>query len=465
MPTPYPASTFDRHRPLAPIAWFAILAVTLTGSALAQADWISYTEATDTRLVADAAVGSDDTEEKDIVVGDVDQDGDPDVLIARKAPFSSPGGARNVLLMNEGGVLTDRTATLAPEMMDVTDDRDIVLVDVNDDTWLDAVTVTTFGEQPRIYINLGNSAEGGTWQGFEYVASDNRLPTFVPGPKFCAVGFGDVTGDDIPELHFVDYDNDLEDRLLINDGSGFFTDETSLRMTTEMADSVFGTDSHILDMNGDGWNDIVKDNASGSAPPPGFDSAVHILYNDGTGNFDFMDRPYTDAPYMVEPGDFDGNGRPDIYVVDDAQDAYLLNTGNDAQDHAVFQTNTVTGSPNTAGFGGNTKVHDLNNDGLLDVLVADVDTDIPGCNREMVILQGQGTLPNISFTDPLNGAARPWLPSGTFDLEALDIDGDGVLDLILGTCDGTRLFMGTIPTVFVDGFESGDTTAWSSVGN
>ena len=53
------------------------------------------------------------------------------------------------------GVLTDRTAALAPDMLDLTDDRDAILTDIDGDGWLDAVTGTTLGDQPRVYMNLG----------------------------------------------------------------------------------------------------------------------------------------------------------------------------------------------------------------------------------------------------------------------------------------------------------------------
>lgn len=422
-------------------------------------DWLTLVDETSTRLVADSAVGADDTFEKDLISGDVDKDGDPDLLVGRKVRFSTAGGKSNVLFMNENGVMTDRTATLAPDMLDETDDRDIRLVDVDGDTWLDVVTVTTFLEQPRIYMNLGEDSEG-SWLGFDYDATDGRLPAFSPGPKFCAVGVGDVTGNGAPDLYFVDYDSPLEDRLLINNGSGFFTDETSTRLTSAMVESAFGTDAHILDMNGDTFEDIVKNNASGST---GSAADVRILYNDGTGNFVRMDMVYTDAPYMVEVADLDENGRPDIYVVDDLQDVVLYNTGNDGSGNAVFTEQAVTGSPNTEGFGGNTKIADLDLDGLLDILVADVDTDIPGCDRQMTVLQGQGTLPNISYSDPLAGTPRAWTPTGVFDIEVIDIDGNGVPDVWMGICDGNRIFMNTAeaPTVFTDGFESGDTSAWS----
>ena len=95
------------------------LAALLAAPSYAQfPEWISFRDVTADKLVADSEVGSGDTIEKDLIAGDLDKDGDPDLIIVRKVPFSNEGGARNVLLMNEDGVLTDLTETLAPAMMD-----------------------------------------------------------------------------------------------------------------------------------------------------------------------------------------------------------------------------------------------------------------------------------------------------------------------------------------------------------
>ncbi len=428
-----------------------IVSLVFVPALLAQ-DWVEYADESTTRISAASGVGTMDPEEKDIFPADVDNDGDMDLLIVRKEPFSTMGGHPNVLFMNEHGIMVDRTAALAPDFLDVTDTRDVVLVDVDGDTWGDIVTVTTFSDQPRVHMNLGRNPDG-VWLGFDYVASDNRLPTFSPAPKFCAVGFGDVTGDDRPDLFFVDYDNDLEDRLLINDGNGFFTDETDTRMTSTMSFSEFGTDAHIVDADGDGDNDIVKNTAIGCC---GVDNHVSVLYNDGTGNFDFDQRISEDSVYMIEPADWTGDGKIDWFLVDDFQDHFLVHNGLDVDDHVIYSSGTVTSSPTTQGFGGNVKIHDLDADGLMDVLVADVDTDLPGCNRRMAALRGSGTLPNVGFSDPLNGNPRSWLPTGVFDLDAFDIDKDGNLDLWLGTCTGNEVHMNTSgPGLFIGDFEDG----------
>ncbi|MEO1369546.1 MAG: VCBS repeat-containing protein, partial [Acidobacteriota bacterium] len=363
-----PRSLFRRGLAAATAAGCSLL---LSPAAFAQDDWVTYVE-DPSRLNVPAALGADDEQEKDYASGDLDKDGDLDVVVVRKVPFSVAGGHANVLMMNENGVLTDRTAALAPDFQDLTDDRDVILADFDGDTWLDIVTAGTFDEIPRIYMNRGETG-GGVWLGFDYEPA--RIPSFPEGPKFCAVAAGDVTGDGRPDLYFTDYDNTLEDRLLINNGSGFFTDETSTRMTSAMVNSVFGTDAHIVDVNGDTFLDIVKNNASGEVPPPGFQASTDVFYNDGSGNFTIMDKIYEEAGYMIEPADFTQDGAVDFFIVDDGQDRYLRSAGNNAQGLATFTTHTVTTSPNTIFFGGNVKFADLDDDGILDVLIADVDTD------------------------------------------------------------------------------------------
>ncbi|MGB0133647.1 FG-GAP repeat domain-containing protein [Dokdonella sp.] len=440
--------------PFNPAASLLLAALASANPALA-GDWVTFTEATSTRLVtSDPNVGANDIREKDLATGDLDQDGDTDLVVVRKIPFTNPGGFRNVLFMNEKGVMTDRTEEFAEDFLDDTDDRDVELVDVNGDGWLDIVTAGTFNQQPRILINLARV--GGVWQGFAYQPA--RLPVLLSGtgsgPKFCGLGVGDLTGDGRPELYFTDYANDLEDKLLINDGNGFFSDETATRLTTAMTNSTFGTDADIADMNGDGFKDIIKNNATGTETPGPNSPSVMILYNDGTGHFEMFDTVNADAPYMVAVADFTQDDRLDLFVVDDSQDHYLINTGNDGQGHAQFATSSSAPSPNTTFFGGNTDFADLDADGTLDVFVADVDTDVPGCDGQLVIMKGQGTPPAVTYFDPLAGGSRPWTPQGTQDVAAFHIDNDGKLDLWIATCTGNRIFMSDNPDfIFADGFD------------
>ncbi|MEZ5331884.1 MAG: VCBS repeat-containing protein [Thermoanaerobaculia bacterium] len=486
LPRPSVSPRRPTARRLACLVAASLLALPLALAA-EEGDWVEFTDETASRLVADASVGVSDTQEKDITSGDVDLDGDIDVVIVRKQPFTTPGGKRNVLLMNENGVLTDRTQELAAAFLQETNDRDVELVDVNGDGWLDIVTGGTFEQQPRLLMNLKNDG-GGQWLGFRD-ESGTRLPILTGpapdnrGPFFCGLGVGDLTGDNRPELYFTDYGGlvigggnnsagepkDVDDRLLINNGNGFFSDQTVSRIGS-FSESLFGTDADIADINGDGFNDIVKTNSTGFAgvpqeqPEGGNPSpAALVLYNDGTAHFTFMDTVYSVAPYMVEPADFTQDGRLDLIAVDDFQDAYLVNTGNDGQGHANFTTHSVTSSNRTSGLGGNVKFADLDNDGVLDAMVADVDTDIHNCDQgRLALLRGQGTPPAVSYSDPLNSVTRPWNVLGTFDMEALYINEDDALDLVVGSCSGLKIFMGVSHTVFQDGFESGNTSAWTT---
>ena len=134
-----------------------------------RAQWVSYLDQTSSRINAPANLVLNDQEEKDYAWGDLDKDGDIDLVIVRKQPFTSGGHFPNVLLMNEGGVLVDRSGTLTTStipgsagFLDATNDRDVVIADINGDGWDDVITATTltatmpeYIRANRVYINLG----------------------------------------------------------------------------------------------------------------------------------------------------------------------------------------------------------------------------------------------------------------------------------------------------------------------
>ena len=126
-----------------------------------RAQWVSFQDETATRVNAPAGLVENDQQEKDYAWGDLDQDGDVDLIIARKSPFTSGGHFPNVLLMNEGGVLTDRSGTLTTSIvpgstafLDSTNDRDVVIADVNGDGWDDVITCTTLTAGMPQYIRV-----------------------------------------------------------------------------------------------------------------------------------------------------------------------------------------------------------------------------------------------------------------------------------------------------------------------
>lgn len=470
---------------LASVAAIAAVA----GSTQAQFDnqWVGFQKSPSS---LNSPMISDGNTETDVIWGDLDKDGDDDLVIVRKQPFTSLGKRTNLLLMNEGGVLTDRTiefATASDVVGDLgfrtpTNDRDVVLADVDGDSWLDVITATTLSDgdpkhigHPRIYMNLGNDG-GGNWLGLEFQA--DRTPQFfhfsngqAHNPRFCSVIAGDVTGDGAPDLYFGDYDsgasssstNDLNDRLLINDGNGFFSDESQARMTSQMLLSAFGTAVDMEDMNGDGTLDIIKDTAL-NAP-----QYVAISYNNalGVGNegeFNFFDNSGvgSGAPYHVDVGDLNNDGRADIITSDDGLDRFRFNLGNDALDRAEFSGGSgghtydfLTGGDD--GFASNNLIIDLDGDGWADTIHADVDVDIPGGNRRMHIYHNLGGQSGASPGDIItlreereSAGGGGWIGAvGIFDADlrqthdfaVMDINLDGALDLFISRADGADVYL------------------------
>jgi hypothetical protein len=437
----------------------AALSVMLLTTA-ANAQWITFTDETSTRLILEPFVDDpngdpmNDEEEKDIGVGDLNKDGRVDAIVVRKRIFSNPGARQDVLLLQNGsGKLVDRTEQFAPGFLTtLTDARDVLIRDFNGDGWLDVVICNTFGEQPRIYMNLkqkrpANPKTGPirlAWAGLADETA-SRFPTIqvpqdVSKLQFCAAWAGDIDGDGSLDIYFSNYDGSAtKDVLLINDGDGNFTNETTKRLGN-LANVAFGTSCEIHDVDNDGDNDIVKTSTLYSVSPfNGLD--VFILFNDGSGNFfDFQSMGAGD-PYMFTMGDLDNNGWLDMYIVKDGQDRVALATGVNGNGDVNYNEYTLTNqeSPRTSGFGGNIHFRDIDGDGDLDLGVSPIDVDIANCdgNSGFCLLRNDGS---GGLTDPYAGTTQNFNLSA-HDYEYIDVNGDGRLDLILCLCEGWRVLI------------------------
>ena len=478
------------------IALVGAVVLSLGIAPIALAGWVNYVNQTSTRMPTgagqnDPSITTADPEEKDYCWGDVDRDGDIDLICVRKTPFSFAGGKRNVLYMNENGVLIDRASTLAIDslgvpasegvsqgFLDLTNDRKSQLVDVNNDGWLDLVTSTSISDglprylgHPRVYINKGQV--GGVWQGFRYEYA--RIPQLlsttgaIANPRFCSVVAGDVNGDGYVDLYFSDYDsgqvgpaenpnNDMDNKLLINQGAanpGYFTDESVLRMgamynydgttTKNLLWATFGVEAIIADMNGDGVKDVVK---LTTLTAPGIHVAVLTNPIGNVGYWQTVNyKPvYSLSPYFISPGDLNNDGKLDMVVSDEGTDRILLNTGNDANSAPNFTSFPVSSALGVESeFGSQSVIADLNNDGWKDVIISDVDVDTFGCSRRAHIYHNLGNAPNVTLKEESPSVIPTASLTGTYNVAVFDINGDGWRDIVFGRCSSTEVWIATPP--------------------
>jgi hypothetical protein len=385
-------------------------------SAQTNVQWVNFTSTPSAFRMADGvtthAAFLANGDEANSVAGDFDANGYLDLAIATRPQASNAGKRRSYLFMNQGGYLVDLTDTLAVDssvagdqgFLTPTNTRKVRAGDLDGDGDLDLVTANTnLGAieesdpkhltHPHVYLNLGGT--GAAWLGFRY--EEPRIPLLktnagVNGlPRFCGLDLGDVTGDGALDAYFVDYDGtetgfgenpsmDLDDKLLVNTGSAQFADESALRMSAAMLSSAFGTSGDLADMNGDGALDVLKTSTLGG-------SGVMVNYNNpaNVGFFNFQQIMGSSAPYNSDTGDLNNDGRLDVVIADDGPDVHRYNVGNDAFGHIIWgalKTYAYVGGSDD-GFGGESFIADLNVDGWNDAGITDVDHDVPGCSRRM----------------------------------------------------------------------------------
>ncbi|MGH9612930.1 MAG: CRTAC1 family protein [Bryobacteraceae bacterium] len=218
-----------------------------------------------------------------------------------------------------------------------------------------------------------------------------------------------------------DFDNDGHDDLFVtywgqnvlyhNNGDGTFTDVTAQSGLLNKQIQ-WGAGCAFLDYDGDGWLDLFVSNYIDfdpkSAPLPGSGSCVYqgIPVNCGpqglphAKNFLFRNNrngTFTDmtqhsgigkvAPSYglgVLVGDFDNDGRPDIYVANDSEMSYLFwNNGDGTFTEGGLEAGVATSRDGRNQSGMGVTAADYDCDGFLDIFKTNFSDDLPNLYRNL----------------------------------------------------------------------------------
>jgi hypothetical protein len=262
-----------------------------------------------------------------LTIGDVNGDGLPDIVVGSTGeighgPDMKLRPARTLLFLND----KNRPGYFIDASETNMPQGDyqtegVVLADIDGDGDLDMVLASPAHDN-RLLINDGTG---------KFSDASDRLELLVP-METRDVKVADVNKDGHPDIIFfnitsnnMDWDKDPQTRLLVNDGNGHFKDETEARLPKHTFSSWAGT---VLDWNNDGAPDLLV----GAIQVPGFvPLQPRAWQNDGNGNFtdvtaDIVPGITVGRSWSTGHGDLDGDGKQDVLIGGWGTQARLLLT-------------------------------------------------------------------------------------------------------------------------------------------
>lgn len=289
------------------------------------------------------------------------------------------------------------------------------------------------GRRNRLFVNKGD----GTFED-RTEASGAGDPGYGMG---CVAADYDNDGD--TDLFIANYGRDT---LYQNDGKGTFTDVTE---KAGVGCELWGVGAVFFDYDGDGDLDLFVGNYLEFDPeyrlyyeadefpgPLAYPGQSDVLYrNDGDGTFTDVSEKAGVAregrAMGVIAGDYNDDGRGDLFVANDAMENYLYrNTGKGTFEEVGLESGVAFSQHGDAASSMGGDFSDFDLDGDLDLLVPDM------TYNSFYMNMGDGNFVDVSArigVAEISGQYWSW--SGNL----FDYDNDGDLDLLISNGDGHRL--------------------------
>ncbi len=327
----------------------------------------------------------------DVAVGDLDGDGEPDILALDRAywqlwPAYNINHTGNFSMTDLDGAVPVGANPAAVRLGDLDGDGD-----------LDCAVVNRKGHSVTVLLSDGAGRVNAS------------AAEYVMGPYPSDLALGDLDGDgdldmvttNTDELNAFTQTDQPSLSIRWNDGSGDFNSSTLPRLDLDVSANPYRVG--VADLDGDGDQDIVTTNRD--------DDTLSVFSNDD-GRFtvnNSISFPAGSGPTSLTLADLDGDGDPDVVITNTQRGILGLLFNDGAGGYRMRLEVDVGGTPT------DTALADCDGDGDLDIVAA-----TGGDHIAIVRNRGNGWFGDAVYPAPVTPVA----------LALADLDGDAHLEVV-----------------------------------